>query len=89
MVYRLHLRHDDRHKIANLSHLTGLQCRTGEVFAALGVQSRFDDETHECAGKLAHIVLQPPNTSNSAFTVSQRLSCGIPTRTASLQRQVV
>lgn len=31
--------------------MTGLQCRTGEVFAALGVQSRFNEETHECAGK--------------------------------------
>jgi hypothetical protein len=33
------------------SAATGLQCRTGEVFAALGVQSRFDDVTHECAGE--------------------------------------
>jgi hypothetical protein len=27
----------------------GLQCRTGEVFEALGVQDKFARETHECA----------------------------------------
>lgn len=32
-------------------HADGLQCRTGEVFAALGVHRAFDAETHECAGE--------------------------------------
>lgn len=31
-------------------HADGLQCRTGEVFQALGVKQQFDAETHECAG---------------------------------------
>lgn len=32
-------------------HADGLQCRTGEVFEAMGVQYRFDLESHECAGE--------------------------------------
>lgn len=36
---------------------SGLQCRTGEVFEALGVKAQFDAESHECAGELsrAHV----------------------------------
>jgi hypothetical protein len=34
-----------------LTFLSGLQCRTGEVFAAMGVQDKFDKESHECAGE--------------------------------------
>jgi len=55
-------------------HADGLQCRTMEVFAALGLKSRFDDEAHECA----EVVIYSPNDSGDGIKETDRLVDTLP-----------
>ncbi|KAL7008266.1 hypothetical protein EMMF5_001995 [Cystobasidiomycetes sp. EMM_F5] len=51
-------------------HADGLQCRTGEVFQALGVKQQFDAETHECA---AEVIIYEPHPDSGDLVETSRV----------------